>query len=76
MRQKQGAKYAVCRCGALPWPHRKGYCTSGAGLAYMHRTCYGPSPEEGPGLAKNAPPADGEDPFAFFEALASVAQKR
>jgi hypothetical protein len=79
MRKKQAAKYAVCECGTPPWPHRRGYCAKGAALAYMQRTAYGPPPEDGPGVVKSSPPpnpADVEDVFAFFDALASGQEPR
>jgi hypothetical protein len=71
MRKAQAAKYGVCNCGTPPWPHRRGYCATGAALRLMHRTCYGPAPEEAPGLVKSAPPDPGDEAFAFFDALAS-----
>lgn len=75
MRKKQPAKYAVCECGTPPWPHRRGYCTSGAGLRFMTAEAYGPPPENAPGLAK-VDPGDVEDVFAFFDALASGVEPR
>ncbi len=35
MRKKQRDKYGVCECGAVPWPHRRGYCVGGAAYRYM-----------------------------------------
>jgi hypothetical protein len=66
MRRAQRKKYGVCLCGAVFWPHRSGYCASGAASAYMTQIVFGPPPE-GPGLAKG-----GDDVFAFFEALADL----
>lgn len=40
MRKKQKAKYGVCECGAVPWPHRRGYCISGAAYRFMVRDMF------------------------------------
>lgn len=75
MRQKQAAKYAACFCGAVAWPHRKGYCASGAGLRYMTRTVYGEPDDAAPGLSKGGE-AESDEALEFFTALASSAEPR
>jgi hypothetical protein len=77
MRKKQAAKYGVCECGTPPWPHRRGYCATGAALRLMQRTAYGPAPDDAPGLVKGDPTVEAEaEVFAFFDAVASGREPR
>lgn len=61
----QPDKYAPCECGTPWFPHRRGYCRSGAGERFMLVKAFGPPPE------LVVPVLADDDPFAFFEALAS-----
>lgn len=40
-RRREAEKYRVCECGAVPFPHRRGWCSSGAAELYMLRKVYG-----------------------------------
>lgn len=73
MRKVQAAKYGRCQCGTPPWPHRRGYCASGAGLTYMVRTTYG-EPPAAPGLARTSTTSAEDELFGFFDALAASSE--
>lgn len=50
MRKASPNKYGKCECAALPWPHRRGYCLSGAADRYWNFQVFGPPPEEANGI--------------------------
>lgn len=40
-RRREAAKYRVCDCGKVWFPHRLGWCQSGAADRYAFRKMYG-----------------------------------
>lgn len=46
MRQVQKAKYGVCTCGVVHYPHRAGWCASGVPQQRQNDLVYGASAEE------------------------------
>jgi hypothetical protein len=64
-REEKPEKYGVCGCASAPFPHRRGWCKSGAAARYSNRKAYGPDPE--PSFIEAALTAAEEDVFAFFD---------
>lgn len=68
MRKVQKAKYGVCFCPRVHFPHRRSYCERGGADRYA----YGAGPEQPPpdGDA-HEPKYEDEEAFEFFDGLAA-----